>query len=249
MSEHSKLWDMNSPAWLVHKTWAGAHSARILLFTREQGLIWAKCYGGWSPKKQAVLQAFTPLWIELNQRQNGYELRRVEIAGSPFELSGMYLFSALYVNELLYSVLRPEDPHIDLYDAYVSTLQTVSLVTTQSDLERILRRFEWQVLSSIGYAMSLTHDAEAHNPIIATQYYDFQPGLGFITAPNGMLVADILALAKDDLNHPRILKIAKYLMRRALDYALGGKTIKSRALFSTNHSAPVQKHETSSEVG
>ena len=122
MSEPSKPWDMSNPTWLIHKTWAGESSARVLLFTRDQGLIWAKCHGGWGLKKQAMLQAFTPLWIELTQRQTWYYVRHMEIAGSAFEFTGIYLFSALYINELLYHALRPQDPYSDLYDAYVTTL-------------------------------------------------------------------------------------------------------------------------------
>ena len=231
MRASSKPWDMSSPTWLIHKTWAGESSARVLLFTRDQGLIWAKCHGGWGPKKQAMLQAFTPLWIELTQRQTWYYVRHLESAGSAFEFTGIYLFSALYINELLYHALRPEDPHSDLYDAYVTTLQKVSLVATKAELEPILRRFEWKVLTSIGYAMSLTHDAQTHTPIVATHYYSFQAGLGFLLAPTGIVGADILALAHDELHDPKVLKTAKYIMRRALEHAFGGKTIKSRAFF------------------
>lgn len=231
MNVPCKLWDMNNPFWLIHKTWAGSSSARVLFFTREQGLVWATCQGGWGPKKQALLQAFSPLWAELTQRQTWYYVRHLELAGSAFEFTSMYLFSALYMNELLYHALRPQDPYPDLYDAYITTLQNVSLATTQLALEPILRRFEWQVLRSIGYAMSLTQDASTHLPIVADQYYRFQAGLGFSQAPEGISGRDILALANDDLQTPQVLKTAKFIMRRALTHALGGKTIKSREFF------------------
>lgn len=231
MSVRCKPWDMNNPTWLIHKTWAGASRARVLFFTRDQGLIWATCQGGWGPKKQAMLQAFVPLWTELTQRQTWYYVRNLEIAGSAFEFTSIYLFSGLYINELLYHALRVQDPHPDLYDAYVTTLQNVSLSTTQMDLEPILRRFEWKVLTSTGYAMSLTHDASTHHPIVATHHYRFQAGMGFLQAQEGILGADILALANDDLQAPHILKTAKFIMRQALAHALGGKTIKSREFF------------------
>lgn len=233
MSVSYKRWDMNDsfPVWLIHKIWAGGHAARALFFTREQGLLWAKYHGGWGPKKQAILQAFTPLWAEWTQRQTWYTVRHLEIAGTAFDFLDSILLSALYVNELIYHLLRPQDPHPDLYDAYVVTLQQLSLVTSQIELERVLRRFEWMLLSAIGYAVSLTHEAHHHTPILADHYYHFQPGLGFIPARNGWLGMNILALAQDDLSESSVLKTAKHLMRQALQHALDGKKIMSRDLF------------------
>ena len=233
MSEFCKRWDMNDhlPIWLIHKTWAGGHTARALFFTRDTGLLWAKCYGGWGAKKQALLQAFTPLWVEWMQRQNAYTVRHLEIAGPAFEYFDRSLLSALYVNELIYHLLRPQDPHPELYDAYVTILQQMSLLTSSSELECVLRRFEWTVLSAVGYAFSLTHEAQYDNPILAQQYYQFQPGLGLIAAETGFLGQEILALAQDDLSDAKVLKTAKMLMRQALQHALHGKKIMSRELF------------------
>ena len=236
MSEHCKRWAMSNPIWMIHKIWAGGSSARALFFTREQGLVWAKYHGGWGPKKQAMLQSFTPLWIEFTQRQTWYYVRHLEIAGSAFEFTAPHLFSALYINELLYHMLRPQDPQPDLYDAYVTTLQQVSLADTKLDLEQVLRRFEWTVLVSTGYAMSLTVD-QSGTPIVATQYYNFQPGNGFSVASTGILGTDILSLANDELTDPKILKTAKYIMRRALEHALGGKKLKSRDFFKSAQTA------------
>lgn len=222
----------NIPVWLIHKTWAANNAARVLFFTREQGLFWAKCHGGWGPKKQALLQAFTPLWVECTQRQGWYTVSHLEIAGPAFDFIDNKLLSGLYVNELLYHLLHSQDPHPDVYDAYLTTLQQLSLTTNQPDLERVLRRFEWTLLSVIGYAMSLTYDAQRNSPILENHYYNFRPGLGFLQAPTGFLGAEILALGRDDLSDPKVLKTAKLVMRQALQHALGGKKIMSRELFT-----------------
>lgn len=235
MSGFCKQWDMNNsnplPIWLIHKTWAANNAARVLFFNREQGLVWAKCHGGWGPKKQALLQAFTPLWAEWTQRQGWYTVSHVEIAGPAFDFLDHKLLSALYVNELLYHLLRPQDPHPALYDAYLATLQQLSLTTTRWDVERVLRRFEWALLSAIGYAMALDFDMRHHAAIVPQHYYHFQPGLGFVQAATGFLGADLLALARDDLSELTVLRTAKRVMRQALQHALGGKKLMSRELF------------------
>lgn len=225
-----------APIWVLHKIWAGGSSARALFFTRDQGLIWAKYHGGWSPKKQALLQAFTPLWVDFQQRHQWYYVRHLELLGLPFELTTPALFSALYLNELLLHGMQVQDPHPDLYDAYVMTLQHLSLSQSHQEIEQVLRRFEWKLLVSLGYAISLTHDAQYSTPIAADQYYQFQADQGFFPAASGLLGADILAVARDELSEMHVLKIAKYIMRRALNHALGGKKIKSRELFRTAHS-------------
>lgn len=234
MSVSCNQWDMNNsssaPAWLIHKMWAAGNAARVLLFTREQGLIWATYRGGSSPKKQALIQAFSPLWVDLSQRQTWYYVRHLESAALPFDFVADHLFAALYMNELLYHGLHPQDPHTNLYDAYVSSLQNLSLAQSQSGIEQALRRFEWTLLASMGYAISLTDDAHSQ-PIVATQYYTFQAGFGFVFAQEGLLGSHILALSHDELHDPIVLKTAKYVMRAAVDHALGGKRLKSREFY------------------
>lgn len=236
MSVSYTAWDMNNlteaPAWVVHKIWAGGSSARVLFFTRGQGLIWAKYQGGWAPKKQALLQAYLPLWLELVQRHGWYYVRHLEIAGIGFEFAATNLLTVLYVNELLYLALRPEDPHPDLYDAYLTTLQQLSLATSRSSLESVLRRFEWALLQSIGYGIVLTHEAQSYQPIAAASHYLFRAGQGFFLTQSGILGAHILAIAQDNLTDPMVRKTAKQIMRHAIEHAIGGKEIKTRALFS-----------------
>lgn len=233
MSASSNQWDMNNPAWVIHKTWAGGTSARVLFFTETQGLVWARCYGADSPKKQALIQAYHPLCIHLTQKQGWYTVQQLESAGMAFDYTAFNLVAALYINELLYHALRPQEAHPNLYAAYVTTLQNLSLATSQYELEPILRRFEWALLIAMGYGISLSHEAETQQPLQPEAHYQFQAGLGLVQSKEGLLGAHILALAQDDLSAPKVLKTAKYLMRAALHHALGGKRIKSRDFYRT----------------
>ena len=64
--------------WVVHKTWSGDTSARVKFFTRELGLIECLCKGGRNPKKHALLQAFYPLWLAVDERYERYFARSIE---------------------------------------------------------------------------------------------------------------------------------------------------------------------------
>ena len=218
-------------AWIIHKYWSGDTSARVVFFTREQGLIRCLYKGGRTPKKQALLQAFSPLWLAMDVRGQAHFVRQLEAASPPMLLVGHTLFAGLYVNELLHHALQPNDPDELLYLAYVHTLNLLTKTTDRFAIEAILRRFEWTLLTSCGYHMSLTHDAKTALPISAHLYYRFIPGEGFIMEASGICGTHLMAMAADDLDDKAVLKTAKHIMRRAIDHALDGKIIKARALY------------------
>jgi DNA repair protein RecO (recombination protein O) len=221
-------------AWVIHKYWSGDTSARVVFFTRERGLVNGLFKGGRTPKKQALLQAFTPLWLTLTQRGEACFVQHLETLGPPLQLMGPSLFASLYVNELIFHTMKPLDAHPGLHKAYETTLEILQTVSDRHALEAILRRFEWILLRSCGYHMSLTQEAYTAVPILDNQYYRMIPGEGFVTAEEGILGAHILALEAGKLNDIDVLKSVKRILRSAIDHALDGKIIKTRLLYQSN---------------
>ncbi len=219
-------------AWLLHKHWSGETSARVTFFTREHGVIVALCKGGRAPKKQSTLQPFTPLWLACDVRNDWHYVRQLDITAPSLILNRDALFAGLYINELLYHGIRQLDACPNLYDAYQQTLNALTILTDRLAIEVILRRFEWQFLNSLGYQMSLTHDALTADPIDASKQYTFIAGEGVSLAPKGISGAYILAIAEDNLGDVNVLKAAKWIMRRAIDHALDGKRIMARELYA-----------------
>ena len=223
----------NAPySWVIHKYWSGDTSARVVFFTQEHGLVNCLYKGGRTPKKQALLQAFTPLWLAMDVRGDAFFVRQVELAATPIALMGKNLFAGLYVNELLHHALKPHDHHAELYSAYIHTLQSLTLASDRFAVEAVLRRFEWGLLTACGYHMSLTHEARSDKPILNHLYYRFIAGDGFMLADEGISGAHILAMSKDELDDVDVLNVAKQIMRRAIFHALDGKMIKARALYT-----------------
>lgn len=194
-------------------------------------MVTGLCKGGRTPGKQSSLQAFTPVWVVFDERRDWHYVRQLEVTSMPLNLIGQNLFAGLYVNELLYHALRPQDQNAELYDVYKHTLHALTEVTEQLALEILLRRFEWTLLAACGYQMSLTHDARSGLMIIPEGQYTLIVGEGFIIVEQGICGAHILALAEGKLDDPLVLKSAKRIMRRAIDHALGGRSIKSRELY------------------
>src|SRR5258708_7721460 len=106
-------------AWVLHKTSSGETSARVTFFTLEKGIFTWVSKGGRSPKKQALLQPFLPLWLSVELRKNHPFLRSFEEQEAPLEFKGPALFAGLYTNELLFYALKPIDSQPELFKAYV----------------------------------------------------------------------------------------------------------------------------------
>src|ERR1700734_3476910 len=117
MKECSGNSAMELEAWLLHKVPSGESSVRVYFFTKEQGILHCWYKGGRTPKKQAILQPFMPLWLSLDQRREHYYVRQLESLAAPLLLKNIALYSACYINELLYYALKPCDAHPDLFDA------------------------------------------------------------------------------------------------------------------------------------
>lgn len=218
-------------AWVIHKQWSGDTSARVSFFTRELGMIQCLCRGGRTPKKQSLLQAFTPLWIAVEERYERYYVQAVESISPMLYLEGNSLFSGLYINELLYYALSRSYSDTELFNAYLMTLNGLALSRDRLTVEALLRRFEWTLLKSCGYSFSFTEEARSGAMVLANNYYHFIAGEGFVVASQGIPGEHLLALGDDQLNDEAFLKSAKQIMRVAIDHLLGGREIKARALY------------------
>lgn len=220
-------------AWVLHKRPSGDTSAQVTFFTREKGLLKCLAKGGRTPKRQALLQAFQPLWLAFDVRKDWYYSRHIEAtATTTIPLVGHALFAGLYVNELLYYALNPLDPYPELYDAYLETLTGLTVSKERLEIEVLLRRFEWELLLSCGYSMSFTEAANGEGAIQGHYSYRFVATEGFVLSEKGQLSGrDLLLLAESKLDTPSLLKTAKFIMRQAIDHLLGGRLLKSRALY------------------
>ncbi len=219
-------------AWVIHKQWSGDTSARVDFFSQELGLVRCLCKGGRTPKKQSLLQAFTPLWLCVDERHDRYYVKSMESISPMLHLEGNSLFSGLYINELLYHTLRPIYPDAELFNAYLVTLNALASSCDRLLIEPVLRRFEWALLKACGHLFSWTVEARTGLMIHENKAYLFVAGEGFVCSHKGIPGEHIIGLSEDNLNEIDYLKSAKKIMRQAIDYLLGGKEIKARALYN-----------------
>lgn len=169
-------------------------------------------------------------------------LRHAEPISLALPLSGNYLYSAMYVNELLARVVESETPHSELFFDYINVLTELADVSVSAEgsdkipsPEPALRRFELALLKHLGYGVDFMHCAATGNEIEDQMTYLYREQQGFIASikPNRMSFKgiELRAMAEGIFTEPEQLKSAKRFTRMVLKPYLGSAPLKSRELF------------------
>jgi DNA repair protein RecO (recombination protein O) len=224
------------PAFLMHRRPYRETSALLETFTREHGRVALVARGARRPRSalRGALQPFVPLLIGWSARGELGTLRSVDVPVTVSTLEGRALLSGLYVNELLMRLTHRNDPHPELFDAYVAVLASLR---EGDDVPQSLRLFEKRTLESIGYGMLLDREADSGAPVAAERRYAYRPDHGptLAAARKGESVevtgATLLALAREGLLDTEGQREAKRLMRFVIQTHLGGRPLASRTLF------------------
>ncbi len=220
-------------AYVLSKRLVGETSLVVTFFTRDGGLIRARCQGGRTPKKQALLQPFLPLWVVFKAKGQWHYVQQMEACHTANILLGPNLLAGLYVNELIGHFIQIQDAHPHLYDVYHQTIKQLAEAKNKRQIEMILRPFEWSLLCECGYEFSWTHDVNSQKPIDTDAYYAYIPGEGFIKAINGILGEDLHAFTQGQLDLDSVLKTSKFIMQKTIEYYLNGKALLTRQLYRT----------------
>lgn len=208
-------------------------------FTREHGRLTAVARGAKRPKSafRGRLEPFQSILITASGRGDLLTLRTAELAECGAPLTGLALFCGFYLNELLLRVLRGGVAFPNLFNQYQETIQTLRSKSIDSkQIERILRYFEFDLLSELGYGLQLTHEIGSETPLDpdGAYIYDFERGpVPAIASPDKSLYyqgQSLLALNSRRLERDEDLRAAKKILRHGLALIIGDKPLQSRLL-------------------
>ncbi len=224
-----------SPAFVLHVRPFRETSRLIDFFTPDFGRVRAVARARARRRGGSGLPGpFSLLSIRWVGRSDLKTLRDWEPIGPPFLLQGHRLYSALYLNEVLYRLLHESDAQPRLYELYAEALAQLAGST---DIEIVLRRFELALLEELGYGIDLACEAESGEPLQPSVRYVLDPERGLIRADNltpgrhSYPGESLLALGAGHLDEPEVKRVAKQLLRAALAVHLGDRPLQSRALF------------------
>lgn len=224
---------------LHHRPWRDT-SRMLDVLSREHGrlTLFARGVRGPRSRSASLLQPFTPLLASWTGSGDAAQLTQVEpvppdAADGPGAagLPAGALLSGWYLNELLLKLTLRVDPQPAVFDRYAAALAKLRADPAPAPA---LRAFERDLLGLLGYGLELRRDARSGAPLRTDAYYHFHLDLGFVETPAGTDSAyagrSLLALADDDLQEASVLEDARRLMRAALDHALEGRELRTRAV-------------------
>jgi DNA repair protein RecO (recombination protein O) len=177
------------------------------------------------------LQPFIPLEVQWRGRGEIKTLTGAEAQGVALLIKGRQLYCGFYLNELLMRLTQREDPHPQLFRHYSDALCALSQCENP---EPVLRRFEVDLLESLGYGVSLshTHEGEPVRPELGYHYHLERGAVLALPNSQGILAGrTLLALAGCGPFCEQGLRQSRQLMRRILAQYLGDRPLKSRELF------------------
>ena len=227
------------PAFILHRYPFQNTSLIVDLFTLNFGRQRAIVKGGRASKfkSRSLLQPFQPVLVSLSGRGELKTLVGIESSAASIDLKGEYLYSGLYVNELLIRLLEGDIEHDLLFRIYQEALLGLQ---AGGNIEPMLREFELELLSNLGYGINLDNDCSTGELIDESEWYEFYAQSGFVIDrssdklqhANIFLGAHLIALRNRQIEELSVLRTAKRVLRLALAEQLGGKPINSRNLFA-----------------
>ena len=222
-------------AFVLHARPWSETSLILDVFSEESGRVRLVAKGARRKRSnlKGALQPFTPLLVRWGGRGDVKTLTSAEAVSLALPLSGIALYSGLYVNELVSRVLEPETRFSELFFDYLHCIQ--SLAGASGTPEPALRRFELALLGHLGYGVDYLHCAGTGEEVSDEMTYRYREEKGFIAS----VVLDhytftgrqLKALASREFPDADTLRAAKRFTRMALKPYLGGKPLKSRELF------------------
>mgnify|MGYP003672114614 CR=1 FL=1 len=223
------------PAFVLRSQSYKETSLLVDIFARDHGRQKLIVRGAKSGKssRTAQLQPFTELSLSWQGKSDLKNLTEIDAAPSLLA-NPAYLVYGMYLNELLFYLLREADPHDNLYDVYCSTLGELQ---SEDAIEPLLRKFEFSLLAELGYAIELYTDIDGAQ-VLADAQYSYLPDAGFrreYSRIPGLIPGQAIAdLAENGLQSRAALKVAKILCRSHLDLLLAGRELKSRRWLLSN---------------
>lgn len=234
MNQRLQLNEGLQRCFILHRRSYSETSLILDVFSEEYGRVSLMSKGARSKRSplKGALQPFTPLLLKWSGNGAMKTLRQAESISLGLPISGINLYSALYINELIGRVLAQGVAYPALFHDY---LQALTELAHNTNPEPALRRFELALLSAMGYGVDFLHCAGSGEMICATMTYRYREQKGFIASVRNDNLTfkgdELIAISERRFQTKEQLQAAKRFTRIALKPYLGSKPLKSRELF------------------
>lgn len=225
---------LDQPGFVLHSRPYKETSLVVDLLTRDYGRIAVVAKGAKRPHSQlrSVLQTFQPLQIGWSGRSELRTLVAADWVGGMLPLEKAALLCGFYLNELLIKFLMRDEPHVVLFDHYVSTLNQLA---HDEPAAIVLRKFELLLLKESGLIGDLAMCSKTRESVEPTVEYVVEPELGARPAFADDIAPKIIGQTLIDMQHadysnPLTQFQSKILMRFLLAHHLHGIPLNTRQI-------------------
>lgn len=218
--------------WILHHRPYRDTSRIIDILSHEHGRLSLVSRGSRAGKSKlkGVLRPFMPLRLSWVIRSDLGTLTGAELDGAPVSLQGDALLSGYYLNELLLHMLHRHDPQQEIYLAYS---RAIGSLAGAKDVAPILRGFEIDLLSLLGYALNLDHDTSRNQALEPDAVYEYRVEQGpvAVEARDGPMIfsgAVLSAIDRREFGDRDVVTSAGRLLRNVIAFHLDGRELNSR---------------------
>ena len=166
------------PCYIYHVMDFQEHSQIAEALSLNYGRLAIMASGSKRPNSpyKSLLQPFTPLKLTLRGGKSDlYYIRDYEWVNEGYALGMPNYLCGMYINELLHYLYHAHEGDPVLFNLY---METIAAIAKKERIDFNLRRFEFGLLASLGYAVT-ARDHEG-NPVKNNERYQFCFGLGFV---------------------------------------------------------------------
>lgn len=218
-------------AFILHRRDYQDSSLILDLFSQDFGRVSVLVKGA---KKRRDASSFQ-ICNRLSVGWSGHSELKIltQIDSHLLSVAAEYYPGIFYINELLLYLLPKHDEQITLFQHYQKLL--VEFTQLDIQLEPLLRNFEIELLTELGYMPDLTVVPTIDQKIQLEQCYIFDEMSGLIPAPkdamNSFTGSELIAIYERQFDLPENLRAAKRLMRQIIHFNLQGRTLQSRKFY------------------
>ena len=183
---------------------------------------------------RGILTPFAPLSFSWHGKGDFPLLHDVVWLGGQAQMKGLALFAALYIAELIYSLVPLHDPYPSLFTHAIDSLSALSRFR---DLTPILRAFEWKLVKKRVFPPPIDQDQQGKE-IKINAFYRIERRENLILIEENQEKSDILqisgaalqAIAKNDYSQGALEKEARLFFQFLLKEILPQKELKSQKI-------------------
>ena len=223
----------SEPGVILHTRPYKEHSLLVELYTLNYGRVSAvaRVSKKSSSHSIGIYQPFILLKLSLRQGSSAlWNLTDAYMQRVAFKIEPPRSFSATYLNELLYYLIKTHDSEPRLFAAYIKTLESL-----EKGMQEVvcLRDFESTFIETLGYAID--YSVSDVGDIKSDEHYYFSVNNGFIKAlkeeSNTFSGQDLLNIHQHNLKDKNTQLALKKINKSVIDELLQGRELKSRLLY------------------